>query len=46
MKMLSRQRPLPSIEIRVPIRFSRTAQAKDVNRVPQLVFMILGGPQR
>lgn len=28
MKMLSRQRPLPSIEIRVPIRFSRWVQAK------------------
>ncbi len=31
MKMLSRHRPLPSIEIRVPTRFSRSVQAKDVN---------------
>jgi hypothetical protein len=32
--MLSRQRPLPSIEIRVPTRFSRSVQAKDVNCDP------------
>ena len=34
MKMLSRQRPLPSIEIRVPIRFNRSVQGKDVNWDP------------
>ncbi len=31
MKMLSMQRPLPSIEIRVPTRFSLSVQTKDVN---------------
>ena len=31
---LSRQRPLPSIEIRVPTRFSRSVQANDVNWLP------------
>jgi hypothetical protein len=34
MKMLSRQRPLPSIEIRVPTRFKRSVQTKDVNWLP------------
>lgn len=34
MKMLSRQQPLPPIEIRVPIRFSRSVHAKDVNCEP------------
>ena len=34
MKMLSRHRPLPSNEIRLPIRFSRSVQAKDVNCDP------------
>jgi hypothetical protein len=28
------QRPFPSIEIRVPTRFSRSVQAKDVNWLP------------
>lgn len=31
MKILSRQRPFPSEEIRVPTRFSLLVQAKDVN---------------
>ena len=44
MKMLSMQRPLPSIEIRVPTRFSRSVQTKDVNWLPWSVFMISGGP--
>jgi hypothetical protein len=35
---------LPSIEIRVPIRFSRSVQSKDVNWLPWSVFMISGGP--
>lgn len=34
MKILSRQSPLPSIEIRVPTRFSLSVQAKDVNWLP------------
>ncbi len=42
--MLSRQRPLPSIEVRAPTRFRRSVQAKDVNWLPWSVFMISGGP--
>ena len=34
MKTLSMQRPLPSMEIRAPTRFSRSVQAKDVNCEP------------
>lgn len=34
MKTLSMHRPVPSIEIRVPIRFSRSIQAKEVNCEP------------
>lgn len=43
MKMLSRQRPLPSIEIRVPIRFSRSVQAKEVNCAPWTPFCVSRG---
>ena len=46
MKTLSMQRPLPSIEIRVPARFSLSVQAKDVNCEPWSVFMIPGAPKR
>ena len=38
MKMLSRQRPFPSIEIRVPMRLSRPVQAKDVSWEPWTSF--------
>jgi hypothetical protein len=38
--------PLPSIEIRVPLRFSRSVHANDVNCEPWSVFMIPGGPKR
>jgi hypothetical protein len=38
MKMLSRNRPLPSIELWVPIRFKRSVQAKDVNWLPWTPF--------
>ncbi len=34
METLSRHLPLPSIEIRVPIRFSRSVQSQDVNCDP------------
>jgi len=34
MKMLPGQRPLPSIDIRVPTRFNRSVQAKEVNWLP------------
>ena len=44
MKMLSRYRALPSIEILVFARFSRAVQSKDVNWLPWSVFMISGGP--
>ena len=46
MKTLSMHRPLPSIEMRVPTRFSRSVQAKDVNWLPWSVFMIPGAPKR
>ena len=38
MKILSRQRPLPSIEIRVPTRFNRSVWTDDVNWQPLSVF--------
>ena len=44
MKMLSRYRALPSIEILDFARFKRSVQAKDVNWLPWSVFMISGGP--
>ena len=34
MKMLSMQRPRPSIEILTPARFMRSVQANDVNWLP------------
>ena len=40
MKMLSMHRPLPSIEIRVPTRFRRSVQAKDVNCDPWTPFCV------
>lgn len=43
MKTLSMHRPLPSIEIRVPVRFNRSVQVKDVNGLS--VFMIPGAPK-
>ena len=46
MKMLSMRRPLPSMEMRVPSRFSRSIQAKEVNWLPWSVFMISVGPKR
>ena len=42
--MLSRWRALPSIEILVLARFSRSVQSNDVNGLPWSVFMISGGP--
>ena len=42
--MLSRSRALPSIEILVLPRFSRSVRSKDVNCDPWSVFMISGGP--
>jgi hypothetical protein len=44
MKMLSKQRPLPSIDILVPTRFSRSVRAKDVNWLSQSEVMIAGEP--
>lgn len=38
MKMLSMQRPLPFIEIRLLTRFSRSVQEKDVNCDPWTPF--------
>lgn len=46
MKMLSRQRPLPSIDIRVPIRFSRSVQAKEVNCDPWTPFCLSSSDPR
>jgi hypothetical protein len=46
MKMLSRNRPLPSMEMRTPAWRSRSVQAKAVNCDPWSVFMISGGPKR
>lgn len=46
MKMLSRQRPFPPIEISVPTRFSQSAQEKGVTCDPRTVFKISGGPER
>lgn len=43
MKMLSRWRALPSVEILVLARFKRSVQSKDVNCDPWSVFMISGG---
>lgn len=40
------ERPLPSMEIRMPTRFRRSVQAKDVNCEPWSVFMIPGAPKR
>jgi hypothetical protein len=44
MKMSSKQRPLPSNEIRMPTRFSPSIQAKDVNWLLWSMLMISGGP--
>ena len=46
MKTLSMQRPFPSIEMRMPARFSRSVQTKDVNCEPWSVFMMPGAPNR
>jgi hypothetical protein len=46
MQTLSMQRPLPSIEMRVPARFSRSAHANDVNCDPWSVFMMTGALNR
>ena len=46
MKMLSMQRPRPSIEILTPARFMRSVQANDVNWLPGSLFMISGAPKR
>lgn len=46
MKMLSKKRPLPSMEMRMPAFLSGSVQAKAVNCEPWSVFMISGGSKR
>ena len=46
MKMLPRNRPRPSIEIRMPAACKRPVKAKPVNWLPWLVLKISGVPCR
>jgi hypothetical protein len=46
MNTLSIQRPLPSMQIRQPVAFSRSSQTAEVNCAPWSVLKISGVPKR